>query len=495
MNNHFDVVIVGAGISGISAAWHLQKLCPTRTYAVLERRENIGGTWDLFRYPGIRSDSDMHTMGFGFRPWTEPKIISEGDKIRDYVQDTADDADITPHIQFEHQLLEASWSSEKSAWTLSIKHKGKKKSISCNFLQMCSGYYDYDEGYLPKFKGYDDFKGSKIHPQFWPEDLDYKDKEVVIIGSGATAVTLLPNMIDKTKHITMVQRSPTYMVSRPAIDKVAVALRKFLPEVWVYKLIRWRNILLQMLFFRMAKKSPEKVKNALLTEAQKLLPEGYDMDTHFTPKYNPWDQRLCLVPDADFFDAIKSGAASVVTSEIDSFTEKGIKLTSGKELKADIIITATGLNMRLLKGVEFEVDGRAAPIKDHVVYKGCMLSNIPNMTFTMGYSNASWTLKADLTSRWACRILKHMAKVGASKVMPYLPDDADLALETVMNLNSGYVQRAIDHVPKQGAEAPWLIRHNYLQDTLIMRWKGLEDGVLEFSSPEITQASAVKPAA
>ena len=479
----FDVIIVGAGISGISAAWHLQKKCPNKTYALLENRAGMGGTWDLFRYPGIRSDSDMHTMGFDFKPWTAPKSISDGSDIRQYIEEAASENGIDEHIHFQHKLLRADWDSTTSLWTLEVATPQGDKAFKCNFLQMCCGYYSYDKGYLPEFPGYDNFKGTLVHPQHWPKNLDYSGQKVVIIGSGATAVTLLPSMVagdNAASQVTMLQRSPTYMVSAPAIDPIGAFLRKVMPESWAYKLTRLKNILGQRFFFWYAKKSPEKVKAKLIDLVRTSLGDNYDVDTHFTPSYNPWDQRLCLVPDEDFFAAIRDGKAVVVTDQIKTFTEKGIELQSGEHLDADLIVTATGLNMEILANIDLVVDGKPVSVPDSLVYKGAMLSDVPNMAYTMGYSNASWTLKADLTSKWVCRLLNYMQRKGYSKCMPAL-NGAQAADEPMMNLSSGYVQRALERLPKQGEAPPWQQLHNYLLDRLRLGITAVADGVLEFS--------------
>ncbi|MFN3943819.1 MAG: flavin-containing monooxygenase [Allosphingosinicella sp.] len=478
---HFDVLIVGAGLSGIGAAWHLQERAPGRSFVILEGREAIGGTWDLFRYPGVRSDSDMYTLGYSFRPWTEAKAIADGPSILDYVRDTAREAGIDRKIRFRHHVKKAEWSSADARWTVEAERTdtGERVRFSCGWLHMCSGYYDYAEGYDPDFPGRDRFAGRIVHPQFWPEDLDYKGKKVVVIGSGATAVTLVPEMAKDAAHVTMLQRSPTYMVSRPSEDGIANFLRRILPGKLAYDIVRWKNVGLQLFFFQLARKRPDKVRKRLLDELAKLLPEGYDIGTHFTPRYNPWDQRLCLVPDADMFEAVSSGRASIVTDQIESFTETGIRLRSGKELEADIIVTATGLKLQLLSDVVFTVDGEVRDLSKALSYKAMMFGDVPNLSYTFGYTNASWTLKADLTASYLCRLLNHLEKEGLEIAVPRR--DPDVEEIPFLDFTSGYVQRAIDILPKQGATQPWRVTQNYAKDMAALRFGKLEDGVMHFS--------------
>ncbi|MBV8851569.1 MAG: NAD(P)/FAD-dependent oxidoreductase, partial [Methylobacteriaceae bacterium] len=396
---HFDVLVVGAGLSGVAAGYHLQTKCPGKTYVILESRDAIGGTWDLFRYPGIRSDSDMYTLGFNFRPWRNAKAIADGPSILEYVRDTARENGIDKKVRFHHRVIRAEWSSRDARWTVEVQRNGAETPVhvSCKFLFMCSGYYDYAKGYLPEFAGADDFGGKLIHPQHWPENLDYEGKRVVVIGSGATAVTLAPAMAEKAAHVTMLQRSPTYMVSRPSEDPIANALRRKLPPTLAYQLTRWKNVLLGMWFFRLARRKPEKVKTGIINLIRKQLGADYDVATHFTPRYNPWDQRLCLVPDGDLFREINAGRMSIVTDHIERFTQSGIKLKSSRELPADIVVTATGLQMKLFSGLEVAVDGDRVDLSKTMSYKGMMFSGVPNFAATFGYTNASWTLKADLT--------------------------------------------------------------------------------------------------
>jgi cation diffusion facilitator CzcD-associated flavoprotein CzcO len=489
---HFDVLIVGAGLSGIGAAYHLQRDCPGKTYAILEARGAIGGTWDLFRYPGIRSDSDMYTLGYSFKPWKAAKAIADGPSILHYVRETAAEHDIERHIRFGHKVKRAVWSSETATWTIDAERDGKTVQVSCNFLSMCSGYYAYDAGYTPQFEGVERFKGQIIHPQLWPETLDYAGKKVVVIGSGATAVTLVPEMARTASHVTMLQRSPTYVVSRPAEDGVANWLRAKLPIKLAYAITRWKNVLFQMLFFNIARKKPEKTKERLLGMVREHLGPDYDIETHFTPRYNPWDQRLCLVPDADLFASIKSGASSVVTDHIETFTEDGITLKSGKTLDTDIIVTATGLRMQLLSGMELIVDGKTIDLPQTTSYKGMMFSEVPNLASTFGYTNASWTLKADLTAEYICRLLKHMDRTGTRICTPHL-NEPDLEVEPWLDFSSGYVQRALEVLPRQGAKKPWKVHQNYALDMMALRFGAVEDGVMEFSKPKV--AAKAKAAA
>lgn len=487
-----DVLIIGAGLSGIGAAVHLQKLSPGKTYRIYEARDAIGGTWDLFRYPGIRSDSDMHTLGFDFKPWTEAKAIADGPSIRKYVNDTADEYGVRQHITFNTKIVTADWSSKDQAWHVVSEGKdGTRQTTVARFLFMCGGYYRYDQGYRPEFPDEAAFKGQIVHPQHWPEDLDYAGKRVVVIGSGATAMTLVPAMAEKAAQVTMLQRSPTYVVSRPAVDKAANFLRKVLPEKWAYTLIRWRNVLFQQFFFRQTRSNPQKARERLIGMVREELGPDFDVDKHFNPAYNPWEQRLCLVPDSDLFKALKSGKASVETDHIERFTETGIALKSGKMLDADIIVTATGLNLIFMNGVQVSLDGAKVDPGKLLNYKGVMLSNMPNLAVTFGYTNASWTLKADLTSEYVCRLLNLMDEKGATSAMPYLaafPNET----EPFVDFSSGYFQRVMDQFPRQHTEAPWKLNQNYFTDRKNLRELPIEDGVMQFHVP--ASAEARKPA-
>ncbi len=481
MTEHVDVVIVGAGISGISAAWHLQDRCPGKSYTILEARENIGGTWDLFRYPGIRSDSDMYTLGFRFRPWTERQAIAEGGPILNYVKSTADMYGISKHIRYRHKVVGADWSSTENQWTVRVECGGREDEITCSFLFMCSGYYNYDQGYSPEFAGSEDFTGPIIHPQHWPEDLEYAGKNVVVIGSGATAVTLVPALVDSgAKHVTMLQRSPTYIVSLPDEDPIAARLNKMLPEDKAYTAIRWKSVVQQSVMYQACQRLPKRMRKTLLGWVKRQLPEGYDVEKHFGPRYDPWDQRLCLVPNGDLFRTIRNGQTDVVTDTIDRFTATGVKLKSGTEIPADIIVTATGLNLQLFGGATVTVDGEPVDLAHSMAYKGMMLSGLPNLAYTTGYTNASWTLKADLVSEFVCRVLNYMDSRGYDMVVAEHPG-ADVDERPFMEFTPGYVLRSIDSLPKQGSRTPWRLNQNYLLDLLLIRKGKVADEGLRFA--------------
>ena len=479
-SEHLDVLIVGAGLSGIGAAHHLQEAFPGRSYAIFEARHELGGTWDLFRYPGIRSDSDMHTLGYRFRPWTRSKSITDGDSILEYVRQTARDGGIDRRIRFGHRVVRAEWSSEDARWAVEAEREnGEAVRVTCSYLWVCSGYYRYDEGFTPRFEGSERFAGEIVHPQHWPADLDYEGKRVVVIGSGATAVTLVPAMAEKAARVTMLQRSPTYIASLPAEDPIASRLRRVLPDRAVYAIVRWKNVLLQTAFYQLSRRRPETVKRMIRRGVEKALPAGYDIDKHFTPRYDPWDQRMCLVPDGDLFAAISGGRAVVVTDTIERFTERGIELESGEELEADVIVTATGLNLLFLGGMELSVDGEAVDVPRRMTYRGMMLSGVPNFAFTVGYTNASWTLKADLTSEYVCRLLAHMDAHGYVKSVPEV-NDPSIVEVPLLTFNSGYVLRSLDQFPKQGSREPWKLRQNYLIDLRAIRRGPIEDGAMRF---------------
>jgi monooxygenase len=492
MTEHLDVAIVGAGISGISAAWHLQQRCPSKSYAILESRDSLGGTWDLFKYPGIRSDSDMYTLGFRFKPWTSERAIADGPSILAYLKETAAEFGIDKKIRYRHKVIAANWSDEQNKWFLRVDRDGVEEEITCSFLFACSGYYNYEQGYTPEFPGANDFGGTIVHPQHWPEDLDYQGKKIIVIGSGATAVTLIPALTNSgSGHVTMLQRSPTYIGSLPGVDPFAVHAKKRLPPKLASTAIRWKSILYQSFVFQLSRRRPAYMRKQLMTMAKRRLPKGYDVEKHFGPSYNPWDQRLCLAPDGDFFRTIRHGKADVVTDTIDRFTPTGIRLTSGKELDADIIVTATGLNMQLFGGAAILRNGVPVDLNSEMAYKGMMLSGLPNVAMTLGYTNASWTLKADLVSEYICRLLNYMDDKGFDTVVPRHPGPS-VEERPPMDLMSGYVLRSLDKLPKAGATSPWRFINNYLVDIRSIRHGKLDDGALVFSrqTAELSAASA-----
>ena len=493
---HVDVLIVGAGISGIGAACHLRMKSPHKTFAILEARDAIGGTWDLFRYPGIRSDSDMFTLGYSFRPWREAKAIADGPDILTYVRETAREYDVDRHIRFHHRVVRAEWSTDDARWTVEAQRTdtGETVHLTCGFLFTCTGYYRYDEGYTPKFEGTERFGGTIVHPQHWPEDLDYTGKRVVVIGSGATAVTLVPAMAERAAHVTMLQRSPTYVISMPARDPIADLVRRVLPAKLAYPIVRWKNALLTTGFYNLSRRAPGFVKRLIRRGVQRHLPEGYDVDTHFNPSYDPWDQRICLVPDGDLFRALRKGDASIVTDRIETFTERGLRLESGTELEADVIVTATGLNVLMIGGMQIVVDGRQVELPEAISYKGMMFGGVPNMAYALGYTNASWTLKCDLVAEYVCRLLNHMDAHGLRQCTPRAPGE-EFATQPLIDLKSGYVLRSIDTVPKQGLHTPWRLHQNYLRDVRMLRRGGLQDDTMEFSNPASRVPAAERLAA
>lgn len=481
MTEHIDVVVVGAGLSGIGAAYYLQKKCPGKSYAILEGRADLGGTWDLFRYPGIRSDSDMYTLGYAFKPWTAAKAIADAPDIMAYLRETAAENGIDRHIRFQHRVTEAAWSSEDNRWTLTVERGSPAESltITCNFLFSCCGYYRYEKGYTPDFKGAENFKGRIVHPQFWTEDIDYKDKRVVVIGSGATAVTLVPALAASAAHVTMLQRSPTYVVSRPAKDPMVTRLRRWLPDSLVYPLVRWKNVTQGIFLFWYARTFPNRAKAMIIRGVREQVGAKVDVDRHFTPDYMPWDQRVCLVPDADMFDCIRKGQASVVTDHIERFTEQGLVLKSGELLEADLIVTATGLEMNMGGGIAVSVDGESMSMHERWTYKGMMLSDIPNSAFAMGYTNASWTLKVDLTCEYVCRLLNYMDRHGYQRCVAR-NNDPSLQEENIVDFSSSYIQRALERLPKQGSRAPWKLYQNYILDLLTLGFSRIKDRAIEF---------------
>lgn len=482
MQEPYDVLIIGAGLSGIGMACHLTKECPDKRYAILERRRAIGGTWDLFRYPGIRSDSDMFSFGYRFRPWHELKVLADGPAIRRYVTETAREYGVDRHIQFGLKTTRAEWSSAQRCWTVTAldETSGQTRSFRCRFLVSCTGYYNYDAGYLPDFPGVERFQGLRIHPQQWPEHLDYRGKRVVVIGSGATAVTLVPAMAAEAAHVTMLQRSPSYIFSVPGYDKLSEWLGRFLPARWVYATARRRNIVLQRWLYKAARRWPGLIRGWLLRGVRKRLGKDFDL-RHFTPRYQPWDERLCAVPDGDLFEAIKAGKASVVTDRIETFTERGIRLQSGRELEADIVVTATGLQLQVFGGVELFVDGQLQPYHERMTYKGVLMQDVPNLAWIFGYTNAPWTLKADLAAHYVCRLLKHMDARNAAVVVAHAPA-GEMQDETIMDaLSSGYVRRAKNLLPRQGRNPPWRVLHHYERDRVMLTQEPIEDGVLVFT--------------
>ncbi|GAA4341138.1 NAD(P)/FAD-dependent oxidoreductase [Variovorax defluvii] len=483
MNEEFvDVLIVGAGLSGIGAACHLKRRCPDRSFAIVEARQSLGGTWNLFRYPGVRSDSDMYTLGYSFRPWTDEKSVAAGPTILQYLRDTAREHGIDKLIRYGHRLRRADWSSEEAAWTVEIEREAQDPlRMRCTFLLMCVGYYDDAEGYTPEFVGRADFQGRIVHPQHWDEDIDYAGKRVVVIGSGATAVTLVPALAERAAHVTMLQRSPSYMVSSPTTDTLARWLQRVAGSRAGHAMARWKNVLLAMFVFRLCRRRPKFARSMITRMVQRQLGPGYDVATHFTPRYDPWEQRLCLVPDGDLFKAIRAGRVSIVTDRIERFTEKGLKLAGGTALPADLVVTATGLKLKSMDSLEVRVDGRRLVSGQLISYKGLMYAGVPNLVSIFGYTNASWTLKADLAAVFVCRLLRHMRRTGARRCVPQASDPS-MPTAAWTDFSSGYLQRALDMLPRQGLHKPWKLNQNYVADLLSLRFGALEDGVMHFSA-------------
>ena len=490
--DHVDVLVVGAGLSGIGAACHLQEECPDKTYAILESRGAIGGTWDLFRYPGVRSDSDMFTLGYAFRPWTDSQAIADGASIRRYIQDTAREYDVERRIRFHHQVLSADWSSAEARWTVTARRTdtGETVQVTCSWLQLCSGYYRYDEGFRPTFEGEESFAGEIIHPQHWPEDFDGTGKRIVVIGSGATAVTLVPTLAGTAEHVTMLQRTPSYVMSLPGRDPLATFLRGKLPGRLAYPVVRWKNVLVSTAFYQFSRRFPGAARGLLRRLTQQQVPD-IDVDVHFNPPYDPWDQRLCLVPDGDLFRTLRRGEASIATGRIATFTEKGVRLESGEHLDADVVVTATGLNLLPMGGMSLSLDGTPVDVSGTVSYKGMMLSGVPNFTMVIGYTNASWTLKADLVNRYVCRLLDHLDAEGYASATPVAPPEG--ADQPFLDLASGYVRRSLAALPKQGRRTPWRLHQNYIRDVALMRRGSLEDEGMTFQRrvPATTTEQAV----
>lgn len=500
---HFDVLIVGAGLSGIGAGARLRMDCPDKTFAILEGREASGGTWDLFNYPGVRSDSDMFTLGYRFRPWRDGKAIADGPAILNYIRETAREYDLDKEIRYGHRVRHAEWDSEKATWAVTVDVSGQDSpqshrdaesenassnhandpkiepiTFSCSFLYLCTGYYDYECGYTPEWPGIDTYKGTVVHPQKWPEGLEHAGKRVLVIGSGATAVTLVPAMAETAEHVTMLQRSPTYIVTMPSQDGIANFFRKLLPDRAAYMLSRWKNILRQMFFYELSKKRPAFMKR-LIAKGVKAEIGAEILEKHFRPSYNPWEQRLCLVPDSDLFKSIRDGKSSIITGQIETFTETGVRLTDGQELSAEIIVTATGLVLKIMAGLTLVVDGKTVDLSKVMAYKGMMYSDVPNLAQAFGYTNASWTLKCDLTSEYVCRLIKYMDAHGYSSCVPRLKDPT-VTPERVLDFNSGYVLRALDSLPSQGSKHPWRLHQNYIRDLSMLRYGSIDDGTMEF---------------
>ncbi len=499
---HFDVLIVGAGLSGIGGGARVRMDLPEKTFAIFEGRERSGGTWDLFRYPGVRSDSDMYTLGYRFRPWRDGKAIADGPAILNYIRETAAEYDLEKDIRYGHRVRRAEWSSETSLWTVEAETRplesvdesnggitqsregakesqSKSRKYTCNFLYLCTGYYDYEKGYTPKWPGFADFNGRVIHPQKWPEDLDHAGKRVIVIGSGATAVTLVPALAKTAEHVTMLQRSPTYIVSMPSQDKIANALRAVLPAGAAYMLARWKNVVRQMFFYELSKRRPSVMKRLIAKGVAKEVGDEI-AEKHFRPGYDPWDQRLCVVPDSDLFEAMRNGKASVTTGEIEAFTTGGVRLTNGETPDADIIVTATGLVLKIMDGLTLVVDGEQVVLSEKIAYKGMMYNDVPNLAQAFGYTNASWTLKCDLTAEYVCRLIKYMDEHGYASCTPRL-DDPTVTPEPALDFTSGYVLRGLGEVPSQGSKMPWRLHQNYINDLRMLRYGSLEDGTMKFA--------------
>ena len=481
--DHVDVLVVGAGLSGIGAACHLAQQCPDREVLVVDARAAVGGTWDLFRYPGVRSDSDMNTLGYGFRPWSGDVAIADGPSILDYIQETAEAFGVLDKVRLGHRVIRADWDRAEAVWTVDMTTLDGQRTLTCSFLYLCTGYYDYDQGYTPDFPGVDEYAGALVHPQHWPADLDHAGKRIVVIGSGATAVTLLPALAESSAHVTMLQRSPTYIVSAPKRDRIAAALGRVLPQPAVARTVFWKNVLLSLGQYELCRRRPDLMAGLIRADAAKRLPEGYDVDTHFRPRYKPWDQRMCLAPEGDFFAAVTSGRASIVTDQVERLEAGGVRLASGQLLEADVVVTATGLNLLAFGGIELVVDGEKVDVGSTTAYKAMMLCGVPNLAWTVGYTNASWTLKADLVARSVCRLLNHMSAHGYSISEPQPPHDAPP--EPLIDLASGYVQRGIGAFPKQGSRAPWRLRQNYLMDLWALRRDRVDDHIRFATRPAL----------
>jgi monooxygenase len=490
---HVDVIVVGAGLSGIGAACHLKTECPQKSFVILEGRDVMGGTWDLFRYPGVRSDSDMYTLGYNFRPWRDPKAIADGPAILSYIRGTASEYGVDKAIRYNHRVRSARWSSKNGRWTVEAESDKTTVRLSCDFLYLCTGYYDYERGYTPEWRGVERFRGTIVHPQKWPEHLDYAGKRIVVIGSGATAITIVPAIAERAAHVTMLQRSPSYIVTRPGKDVIANLLRRCLPDRAVYGVTRWKNVLLGTFFYNLARKRPNVFKWMVARGVRRQLGKQYDAKD-FTPPYNPWDQRLCIAPDADIFRVLREGRASVVTDSIETFTEDGLLLKSGRQLDADIVVTATGLVLKLISGMQLVVDDATVDLPKTLVYKGMMFSDVPNLAFAIGYTNASWTLKCDLASQYVCRLLNHMDRHGYAVCTPRV-NEPDVGDEPVIDFNSGYVLRSLHTLPRQGSKTPWRLHQNYMKDLSMMRYGRVDDGTMEFKAAPIAQRATTEAVA
>ena len=491
---HYDLIIIGAGLSGIGSACHIAREYPQKTMAILERREKMGGTWDLFKYPGIRSDSDMASFGYNFKPWYSDQVLAKGGDIRDYVQETAREFRLEEKVQYGLCITDADWSSARQQWTVTATHEktGETRQFTCHFLLSCAGYYNYDHGYRPTFDGEENFRGEIIHPQFWPDNLDYSGKKVVVIGSGATAVTIVPAMAEKAGHVTMLQRSPSYIMAMPDTDKISMALNKILPKKVVFSLARKRNILFQRGLYLASMRWPNAMRKIMLRHMRRKAGPNID-PRHLTPTYNPWEQRLCAAPDGDFFKALRSGNADMVTDHIDHFSENGIVLKSGQTLEADIIVTATGLDVQLMGGLDLKLDGQAVDMTRKMTYKGIMLQDVPNYAWIFGYTNAPWTLKCDIGGRYICRLFDAMDRQGASAVRPVDTEGQEAGTGMLDDFAPGYIVRAQDRMPRQGAGGPWKVTMHYGKDKKMLVDDPVADGVLQFEKPQTARASDDQP--
>ena len=487
---HVDVLVIGAGLSGVGAAARLTLERPHDTYTVLEARDAMGGTWDLFRYPGVRSDSDMFTLGYDFRPWSGDRALADGDAIRHYIEATAREHGVDEHVRYGRRVTRLDWDGATARWTATVDGPQGIETVTARFVHACTGYYRYDRGHLPDFPGMDEFQGELLHPQHWPADFDGTGKHVVVIGSGATGVTLVPALAGDVGHVTMLQRSPTYLLSQPATDPLAGLVRRWLPEDLAHRVLRWKNRTLSSLLYRASRRFPDRVARLLRRQVAAALPDGFDVATHFTPTYDPWDQRLCLVPDDDLFRALRRGDASIVTDTTEGFTATGVRLGSGEVLEADVVVTATGLELLVIGGIELTVDGEPVDPAETVAYKGCMLSGVPNLVFTVGYTNATWTLKADLVSSFVCRLLTHLEEHDQDAVVPHRPP-AGAPTRPLLDFDAGYVRRALDRLPRQGIRDPWSLHQRYRDDVRMFRTRDVDDEGIEWRRAGVRDDDAV----